>query len=330
MSEEKISEDREKAVKGMKDMRDKRTEEKIVADRKKTKEDTRNYRYRKTEEENEAKEAKEAKKTKQLLENNLSEVKEYKKIEKKHIMRKVRTNRSSEQHTEDKSKASTGMKDFRADGRLRKYADRGKQNISEFKDWRKYFEKNEMNSTLLNNSKPDIVQQINETHRIEKEERKEREISRKLANLQFKEFRLTADEKKEYAALRQERHESCMRSQRARDEKVVFALHDDMKKQKLVDFYEREGTLTEKERKEFLKLRQDLYEDFRKMNNEEKETNPCNFPPNWDKFKKMEVTEEDQVEEIEHENTITKEKEENSVSIPNKSKKRKILTITFA
>ena len=38
------------------------------------------------------------------------------------------------------------MKDFRADGRLREYADRGKQNISEFKNWRKYFEKNEMNS----------------------------------------------------------------------------------------------------------------------------------------------------------------------------------------
>ena len=74
MSEEQISEDREKAVKRMKDMRDKRTEENIVADRKKTKEDTRNYRYRKTEEE---KEAKEAIKKKQLLENNLAEVKEY-------------------------------------------------------------------------------------------------------------------------------------------------------------------------------------------------------------------------------------------------------------
>ena len=327
MSEEKISEDREKAVKGMKDMRDKRTEEKIVADRKKTKEDTRNYRYRKTEEEKEAKEAKEAKKMKQLLENNLAEVKEYKKIKKKHFMRKVRTNRSSEQHTEDKSKASTGMKDFRADGRLRKYADRGKQNISEFKDWRKYFAKNEMNSTLLNKSKPDIVQQINETYRIEKEDRKERERSRKLANLQFKEFRLTAEEKKEYADLRQERHESCMRSQRARDEKAVLALHDDKKKQKLEDYYEREGTLTEEERKEFLKLRQDLYEDFRKMNNEEKKSNPCNFPPNWDDFKKMKVIEEDPKEEIEHE---TKEKEANSVSIPKNSKKRKILTITFA
>ena len=66
------------------------------------------------------------------------------------------------------------------------------------------------------------------------------------------------------------------------------------------------------------------------MNNEEKETNPCNFPPNWDDFKKMKVTEEDQKEEIEHENTIIKEKEENSVSIPKNSKKRKILTITFA
>ena len=299
----------------IKDMRDKKTEEEIVADRKKAKKGMQKYRYRKTEEEKEA----DRENMRELLADDLPEVMEYKKIKKKHNMRILRKNMSSIQVKKHKSKAIEGMKEFREDGRLRKYADRGKQNVDEFKDWTKYHEKNEMNSNLLDKLKPDIVQQINEKFRIEKEVSRAREKERRFEKLQFKEFRLTDEEKKEFAALRKERHESCMKNQKARDKKVILALQDDIKEQKLEYYYERELTLTEEERKDFDKLRQDIYKDFRKMNDKEKEkTIPRNVLPN-------EYGESGEVTKIqERESSIS-----NTPGTKN-SKKKKTLTITFA
>ena len=285
-----------------------------MADREKAKEGMRKYRYRKTEDEKEA----DREKMRELLEKDSTEVKEYKKIKNKHRKRILRKKRSIEQLKKQKSEASEGMKEFREYGRLRKYSDRGKQNIGDFNDWRKYHETNEINSNLLTKFKPDIVQKINETFRMENEEAREREKERKFEKLQFKEFRLTDEETKEFAALRKERHESCMKNQKAKDKKVILALQDDIKERKLEYYYDRELTLTEEERKDFAKFRQDLYEDFRKINDKEEKTIPRNSLPN--------------VYEESGEVTNTHERERNIVNIPgNKNiKKKKILTITFA
>ena len=253
---------------------------------------------------------------KKCRENDLAEIKAYKIIENKHRMRKIRKNLSAEKIKQQKVKSNQGMKDFREKGWLKKYADRGKQSIDELIDWRRYKEKKEIYSKTLEKYKPDIVQQINENSRIEKEKFREIERSRKIKHFQMNERRgLTEEQQNEYSALLRERHVSCMREQKQRDEKVVLALQDEVKHRKLEDYYDREIMLKEDEREEFTKLRMELYKDYKKMNDTRK--------------KVVNKNKQNQLKQ-KGDKTDMEKKEQSSVVKTKNSKQKKKLKITLA
>ena len=326
------SQEREKKRKS----RLKRSNEEIKAERERALEGMKKCRERKTTFDKELRRETEKDRINKTRENNFDEIKEYNKIENKHRMRKYRRNVSTEERVLKKLKANQGMKDLRDKGRLQKYADRGQQNTDKLIDWRRYKEKNETNLKTLEKCKPDIVQQINEKVKIEKEEFRSRERRRKIEHFQFYEkYGLTEDQKNEYSALLEERHMVCMKEQKQRDKNVVLALQDDIKDRKLEDYYDREKTLTEDERKEFTKLRVELYKNFRTMNNIEKDTKKMKQKEEVNMKKIVNESKENTCNKLKQngEKADIKENEKNRVEKICKtknSKQRKKLTITFA
>ena len=286
------------------EMREKRTEEEIKSDREKAKVGMIKLRER----------------------EEYEEYKEYEKLKDKHRHRKFRKNMSSEDHQYQREKANQGMKEFRERGRLRKYAERSNQNTEEFDDWRKYKRKNEKNSRILERFKPDLVEQINEKNRIDREERREREFLERYTELQRFEFRGTEKQKIEFSALKQELHESVTKKRKKEDIETALAVQDETKVKKLEYYYEREAILNEEERQEFNDLRAALYKEFRKMNNIKENPNPANLPPNWDMFKKMK-----EKDEIKEKNETKKQEEASIMTVLRKENttKKKVLKITY-
>ena len=130
---------------------------------------------------------------------------------------------------------------------------------------------------------------------------------------------LTEEQQNEYSDLLRERHVSCMREQKQRDEKAVLALQDEVKRRKLEDYYDRELMLKEDEREEFTKLRMELYKDYKKMNDIEENT----------RKKVVNKNKQNQLKQ-KGDKTDMEKKEQSSVVKTKNSKQKKKLTITLA
>ena len=61
------------------------------------------------------------------------------------------------------------MRVFREEGRLKAHVSRMKKNTSEMDNWKKYTKKSKTHAEIVKKKKPDIIQQLNEKVREEKE-----------------------------------------------------------------------------------------------------------------------------------------------------------------
>ena len=101
------------------------------------------------------------------------------KILQKHRRRKERTDRSEEVKAEENRKAKAGMKLLREIGPLKEFERRGNQKETEMKDWETFCKRSETHKSMLELSKPDVVERINAKAREDKErERAAEESSR--------------------------------------------------------------------------------------------------------------------------------------------------------
>ena len=155
------------------------------------------------------------------------EIRDYQKIENKHKRRLTRKNISKEQKFEMNQVATEGMRKLRLDGRLKPFIEGGKQNNSEVNDFKKYYEASADNSELLNGIRPDIMAQINEINRKEKEELRDRQEKRKLKDFEEREFhenielRPTEKEKEEVAQIKKKILEKKEKEKKMKDLKYA-------------------------------------------------------------------------------------------------------------
>jgi hypothetical protein len=181
--------------------------------------------------------------------NQQNEIKEYEEIEIKHKNRILRQNLSKDEKSELGANAKQGMSLLRNKGRCRKYVKRSKPNIDEFSDWKDYTKKSHDNLKFLELMKPDIVLQINEKARIEKEKQKnelrEWKKEQRYKELNNKNYREVNDtEKKELEVMKQERHESSMKIQKEKDMEMIKALNCESLSSELDYWYEYQELVT--------------------------------------------------------------------------------------
>ena len=100
------------------------------------------------------------------------EIRDYQKIENKHKRRLARKNLSREKHLENNKTAKEEMKKLKEEGRLKEFKSRGDYKTMELDDYTTYYKQSKDNYDFLNLIRPDIVSQINERIRKEKEERR--------------------------------------------------------------------------------------------------------------------------------------------------------------
>ena len=123
--------------------------------------------------------------------------------------------------------ATEGMRKLRLDGRLKPFIEGGKQNNSEVNDFKKYYEASADNSELLNGIRPDIMAQINEINRKEKEELRDRQEKRKLKDFEEREFhenielRPTEKDKEEVAQIKKKILEKKEKEKKMKDLKYA-------------------------------------------------------------------------------------------------------------
>ena len=113
--------------------------------------------------------------------------KEFEKISLKHEKRKSRNIRNGKEKLQQNLKAKKGMRIFREEGRLKAHASRTEKNTSERDDWKKYITKSKTHVEIVEKQKPDIIQQLNEKVREEKEQlrmQKETETENERLRLQ--------------------------------------------------------------------------------------------------------------------------------------------------
>ena len=98
---------------------------------------------------------------------------EFAKINCKHQKRKLRSERTGKEKLKQNLKAKKGMRIFHEVGRLIEHKDRIKPNSSEVVDWENFQKKSKRHADMLDETKPDIVQKINEKMRDEGERLRE-------------------------------------------------------------------------------------------------------------------------------------------------------------
>lgn len=100
---------------------------------------------------------------------------DFARIEMKHYMRKRRQLRDGKQHLLDNLKAKRGMKVLKDEGNLKEFERRNGGKRDEIRDWDMYYRACKSNADKLEANKPDIVQELNEKIRKEKEKERKRE-----------------------------------------------------------------------------------------------------------------------------------------------------------
>ena len=101
---------------------------------------------------------------------------EFGKINCKHQKRKLRSERTGKEKLQQNLKAKKGMRIFREVGRFIDHKDRIKQNSSEVVDWERFQKESKSNADMIDEMKPDNVQQINEKMREERERLRKKRI----------------------------------------------------------------------------------------------------------------------------------------------------------
>lgn len=94
---------------------------------------------------------------------------EFANISVKHRERCFRDQRTGKEKLKNNLKAKKGMRLFRGEGRLKKYKERTSNNLDETSDWKNFMQKSKKNAEMVEQFKPDIVSQINEKVRADKE-----------------------------------------------------------------------------------------------------------------------------------------------------------------
>ena len=181
-----------------KENRANQTEDERQKERNNLRERVRNLRTRKTVEEI-ATDNQKAKKGMRELRSKQSEdenqIKQYIKIVDKHKKRESRAKRSGKEHLMQNLQSKKGMRMLKSKGRQYDFQRRVNKNKTESLDWKGFLQRGEKYRELLENEKPDIVEQLNEQIRNDKErERKWKEEENKKDKQGRWEHRAESDE----------------------------------------------------------------------------------------------------------------------------------------
>ena len=123
------------------------------------------------------------------------QIKEYIKIVEKHKKRDSRDRRSGKEHLVQNLQSKKGMRMLKSGGRQYDFQRRMTKSKTECLDWKGYLQRGEKYRELLENEKPDVVEQLNEQIRNDKErERKWKEEENKKETQGYWEYRAESDE----------------------------------------------------------------------------------------------------------------------------------------
>ena len=158
-------------------VRERKTDKEKEEERDEAKERMAAARDRKTDKEKEEELDEARERMEENRENKCKEERDYDKIVHRISMRNHRKNQTGKEHLEGNLKAKKGMSLLNSEGSIMEFSRRetGHRKADEELEWKTFMGKSQKHAEQLGKKKPDIVEKINESNRIEQEKERLRQ-----------------------------------------------------------------------------------------------------------------------------------------------------------